>query len=61
MSRGKTRIESYEEGLAKEALASMILNLVLWIGGTVLISLAFSWEAGIGIALLFLFLRGGKS
>lgn len=60
MTIGKTRIESYEESLARDAMASIITNLILWIGGTVLISMAFSWEVGVGIALFLLFMKGGK-
>jgi hypothetical protein len=49
-----------EKELAKDAMAGIIFNLVLFIGGTVLISMAFSWEIGVGIALLLLFMRTGK-
>ena len=49
-----------EKELAKDAMAELILNLLLWIGGIVLISMAFSWEVGLGIGLFLLFMRGPK-
>ena len=36
------------------------INLILWIGGVILLSMAFSWEVGLGIALFLLFMKGGK-
>lgn len=49
-----------EKELAKDAMASIIANLFLWISGVVLISMAFSWEVGLGIGLFLLFMRGSK-
>lgn len=49
-----------EKELANEAKSELILNVLLWVGGTVLISMAFSWEVGLGIGLFLLFMRGPK-
>jgi len=49
-----------EKELARDALVNIVFNLILLISGIVLLSAAFSWEAGVGIGLLFMFLKGGK-
>jgi hypothetical protein len=52
---------SYEDRLAAQATASIIFNLILWISGVVLISMAYqSWEVGLGVGAFLLFMKGGK-
>ena len=50
-----------EKDLARDAMASIIVNLFLWISGVVLISMAYqSWEVGLGVGSFLLFMKGGK-
>ena len=44
--------------LERDALASVILNSILLIGGVVLLSLGTNWYIGCGVALLVLFHKG---
>lgn len=46
--------------LQRDALASVILNLILLIGGAVLLSLGTNWYVGCGVASLLLFMKGAK-
>jgi hypothetical protein len=50
----------FEKDLFMETVASMVVNLILFISGVTLISFAFSWEVGVGIGFLFMFLKGGR-
>lgn len=44
----------------KDFVAALIVNLILVIGGAYLVSQAFGWQAGVGLAMLFAYLKGGK-
>ena len=46
--------------LQRDALASIILNLILLIGGAVLLSLGTNWYIGCGVAFYLLFMKGAK-
>jgi hypothetical protein len=46
--------------LQRDALASIILNTILLIGGAVLLSLGTNWYIGCGVASLLLFMKGAK-
>lgn len=55
---------SYAEQLQQEAtitlIFTLIFNVVLLVSGITLISLALGWQVGVGVGLLFMFLKGGK-
>ena len=44
----------------RDALASVILNSILLIGGAVLLSLGTNWYIGCGVAFFLLFTKGAK-
>jgi hypothetical protein len=46
--------------LQRDALASILLNTVLLIGGAVLLSLGTNFYIGFGVASLLLFMKGAK-
>ena len=46
--------------LQRDALASIILNLILLIGGAVLLSLGTNWYIGCGVVSLLLLMKGSK-
>jgi hypothetical protein len=46
--------------LQRDALASIMLNTALLIGGAVLLSLGTNFYIGFGIASLLLFIKGAK-
>ena len=46
--------------LQLDALASVILNSILLIGGAVLLSLGTNWYIGCGVAFFLLFMKGAK-
>ena len=46
--------------LERDALASIILNTALLIGGAILLSLGTNFYIGVGVASLLLFMKGAK-
>ena len=44
----------------RDALASVILNSILLIGGAVLLSLGTNWYIGCGVAFFLLLMKGSK-
>jgi len=46
--------------LERDALASIIWNIILLIGGAVLLSLGTNFYIGFGVASLLLFMKGSK-
>jgi hypothetical protein len=46
--------------LQRDALASIMLNTALLIGGAVLLSLGTNFYIGFGVASLLLFMKGSK-
>jgi hypothetical protein len=46
--------------LQRDALASIMLNTALLIGGAILLSLGTNFYIGFGIASLLLFIKGAK-
>jgi len=44
----------------REFFASLIINLSLLIAGGYLLSQAFGWQAGVGLAMLFTYIKGAK-
>lgn len=46
--------------LERNILASIIWNIILLIGGAILLSLGTNWYIGFGVAFLLMFIKGGK-
>jgi hypothetical protein len=53
-------LEKLQEEAFEEMIFSLIFNLVLLIGGAILISLAFGWQVGVGTAMFLMFIKGGQ-